>query len=373
MTKMFRYLLLLLVGFVLVVSCSTNLQKEKQSISLRDTLNFDFKSVTDTIQNWIDSGYYNGASIIVAKDNKIIFEKYFGNYDATSQAFIASAGKWLAAATIAAVVEEGKLSWDDKVAKWLPEFKDVKGQATLRQLMSHTAGYPDYQPAGRHRDDYQTLEESVRQIVDLPADTLPGTKFKYGGLAMQVAGRMAELVTGKNWETIFQEKMAQPLEMTNTHFVPVDSGGGHSPMVGGGAKSTLYDYAHFLGMILNKGVYKGKAVLAESSIKEMQADQVLGAKVNSGEYVENARKAKHKGIYGIGEWREIINDKGEAILISSPSWAGAYPWIDKESNIYGFFLTHVNVEKANKDHFSSFYASPVLPMMTRDIVNKRIK
>jgi CubicO group peptidase (beta-lactamase class C family) len=373
MIKMFRYLLVTLVGFVLTISCSKNQEKAKQTVSLGDTLNYNFTSITDTIQNWIDSGYYNGASIIIAKDNKIIFEKYFGNYDTTSQAFIASAGKWLAAATVAAVVEEGKLSWDDKVVKWLPEFKNVKGQATLRQLMSHTAGYPDYQPKGGHKDDYQTLEESVKHIVNLTADTLPGTKFKYGGLAMQVAGRMAELAAGKDWETIFQEKIAQPLEMHNTHFIPVDSAAGHSPMVGGGAKSTLHDYAHFLEMILNNGIYRGKAVLAESTIKEMQADQIKGAKVDAKEYVENARNAKHKAIYGIGEWREIINDKGEAVLVSSPSWAGAYPWIDKENNIYGFFLTHVNVEKANKDHFSSFYASPVLPVMVKGIVNKGSK
>ncbi len=76
----------------------------------------------------------------------------------------------------------------------------------MRQLLSHTSGYPDYQPAGNHRDDYETLREAVAHIVNLPADTLPGTVFHYGGLAMQVAGRMAELSTGQGLGNIVPGK-----------------------------------------------------------------------------------------------------------------------------------------------------------------------
>src|SRR5688572_9923478 len=184
---------------------------------------YDFASIKQKIQSWVDSGYYNGASILIAKNNRVIYKNYFGTNKPETVVFIASAGKWLAAATIAAIVDEGKLSWNDKVKKWLPEFIDAKGEATLAQLLSHTAGYPDCQPNDKPMDISQTLKESVEQIVNLPADTLPGTKFKYGGLAMQVAGRMAELATGKDWEAIFQEKIAGPLGMRSTHFTPVDT------------------------------------------------------------------------------------------------------------------------------------------------------
>ncbi|MDB5248103.1 MAG: beta-lactamase [Segetibacter sp.] len=330
---------------------------------------YDLTSVSNKIQGWVDSGHYNGASIIIVKDNKVIYKNYFGDYKRGTVAYIASAGKWLAAATIAVLVDEGKLSWDDKVIKWLPGFTDVKGQATLRQLFSHTAGYPDYQPKGAHTDNYQTLKESVQHIADLPADTLPGTKFKYGGLAMQVAGRMAELATGKDWETIFQEKIAKPLAMPHTHFTPVDTiEGGHAPMLGGGARTDLQGYANFLSMIFNNGVYKGKRILSIKAIKEMQADQVGNAVVNPGEYVECSRGSNRKDIYGLGEWREEVSTKGEAVLISSPGWAGAYPWIDKTNGVYGFFLTRIS---NFKNGFSSFYASPVLPMMVRDVIKAK--
>lgn len=332
---------------------------------------YNFSAVEKKIQGWVDSGYYNGASIIIAKGNQIIYKKYFGSYTPQTVTYIASAGKWLAAATIAAVVDEGKLRWNDKVKKWLPEFTDAKGEATLAQLLSHTAGYPDYQPQGKRPDNYQTLKEAVEQIVSLPADTLPGAKFKYGGLAMQVAGRMAELATGKDWETIFREKIAKPLEMTLTHFTPVDETPGHNPMLGGGARTTLQDYANFLSMIFNNGVYKGKRILSVNAVKAMQVDQVGIAKVNAGEFVEKARGSLRKDIYGLGEWREEVNAKGEPTLISSPSWAGAYPWIDKKNNVYGFFLARVNVEEANKDGFSSFYSSPVLPLIVRKILKEK--
>jgi CubicO group peptidase (beta-lactamase class C family) len=343
----------------------------------------DFASLDRTIRGWVDGGYYSGASLIVARispgaaggagrtgaagGDKPIYEKYFGNYTPATVAYIASAGKWLAAATIAAVVDQGLLSWDDKVKKWLPAFTGPKGEATLRQLLSHTAGYPDYQPRGRHPDDYSTLQESVAHIVDLPADTTPGAVFHYGGLAMQVAGRMTELATGKDWETVFREKIAGPLDMPATHFTPVDTTQGHNPMLGGGARTTLHDYFHFLEMIAHDGRYKGKRILSFMTIREMQTDQVRSARVapGGGEYVARARGRMAPDIYGLGEWREEVNENGEATLISSPSWAGAYPWIDKKNKVYGFFLARVNVDKANAGHFSAFYSSPVLPMLVR--------
>lgn len=326
---------------------------------------YDFTPITKTVQAWVDSGYYKGASVMIVKDNKTVYTHYFGNYTPETVAYVASAGKWVAAAVIAAVVDEGKLSWDDKARMWLPELKDAKGDATLRQLLSHTAGYPDYQPEGRPADHYQTLQGSVGRLADLPADTLPGTTFKYGGLAMQVAGRMAELATGKDWETLFQEKIAGPLDMRLTHFTPVDSTPGHSPMLGGGLRTSLQDYIHFLQMIYHNGMYNNKRILSAQAIRAMQADQVRGAHVSPGEYTQHARGIYRNDVYGLGEWREEVNAQGKAMLISSPGWAGAYPWIDKTTGVYGFILTRVY---APKNGFSSFYASPVLPMLVRKVV-----
>jgi CubicO group peptidase (beta-lactamase class C family)/pimeloyl-ACP methyl ester carboxylesterase len=322
---------------------------------------YNFGPLTARIDSWVSRGYYPGASIIVKQDRKVLYENSFGDYTPDTVVLIASAGKWLAAATIATVVDEGKLSWSDRVDKWLPQFKDAKGSATLRQLLSHTSGFPDYQPSTAHVDDYASLTESVSHIVDLPPTFAPGTHFQYGGLAMQVAGRMAELATGKEWETLFEERLASPLGMRSTRFLPIDKTGGHSPMLGGGARSTAHDYIRFLEMIMHEGVFEDHRILSQSAIREMQADQVHNAKMSEERYVTRACGGLHNGVYGLGEWREKVDAQGNATLISSPSWAGAYPWIDKTRGIYGFFIAHVDgTGKARTDGFNSFYSSPIL-------------
>lgn len=333
----------------------------------------DFSAIDRKITAWVDSGYYTGAGLVIVKDGKVVHEQYYGSNTANSVVYIASAGKWLAAAAVAAVVEEGKISCTDPVKKWIPSFTDEKGNATLRQLFSHTAGYPDYLPSGQRPDNYQTLRESIVHIQPLPADSVPGALFHYGGLAMQVGGRMAELATGKDWETIFQEKIARPLGMTSTTFTPVDETPGHSPMLAGGARTTLPDYIRFLEMFAGNGMFRGKRILSEYVVHEMMADQVGDALVSPDDnFLLKGRGATHKGVYGFGLWREELDAAGNATLITSPSWAGAYPWIDRKNKIYGFFIAHVNPARAAKTGFSSFYASYALPIMAREAIQKDI-
>lgn len=327
---------------------------------------YDFSQATQSIQGWVDRGYYPGAALLIAREDAIVCERYFGGYKPDTVLYIASAGKWLTAATIAAVVDQGKLSWDDPVAKWLPQFNDARGRATLRQLLSHTSGYADYQPRDRHKDDYQTLAESVTQIVPLPPVAEPGARFLYGGLGMQVAGRMAELASGMVWENLFQQKIAQPLGMTRTRFTPVDSAPGHSPMLGGGARSTAGDYLRFLRMIADDGKFQGRTVLSAESIRQMQADQVRGAVAPPDNFVRRVRGSSFNAIYGLGEWREVLDDHGAAVVISSASWAGTYPWIDKRRHICGVFLAHVDVKVVaeattpGREPFNAFLSSPNL-------------
>jgi hypothetical protein len=107
---------------------------------------------------------------------------------------------------------------------------------------------------------------------------------------------------------------------------------------------------------------------------------VRGAFVKRPEFVERVRGATHNGIYGLGlalwsksggaarpratrptpqgEWREELDKRGRAVLISSPSWAGAYPWIDKTTGVYGVMLAHVEGPAVGRDKFSGFYSSP---------------
>ncbi len=332
--------------------------------------NIDFSPLHQLIESWVTKHYYPGASACIVRNDSVIFENYYGNYRPETEVYIASAGKWVAAATIAVVVDETELNWDDEVEKWLPEFKgDPKGKIKLKQLLSHTSGIRDYLPLPEI-DTFSVLQKSVERILKLDTVFTTGSRFQYGGLAMQVAGRMAEVASGLNFETLFQQKIALPLEMKNSHFTPINLDGGHAPMLGGGLRTVLQDYLHFLKMIYHDGNYNGQQMISAASISQMQVDQVGNAKVFPGEYTEKAFGAFHTGIYGLGEWREKVDPNNVAYQISSPGWAGAYPWINKKDSVYGFFLTHVKGDAARKDGFSPFYDAPIISNITSEIIKK---
>lgn len=251
---------------------------------------YNFAPLDSIITGWIDKEYYPGAAICVVRDDSIIFRKNYKEFTPDTKVYVASAGKWVAAAVIGAVVDRTDLDWNDSVKKWIPEFKnDVKGMITLRQLLSHTSGVRPYLPEPRV-DNYNQLDSAVMEILPLDTVFTPGTRFEYGGLAMQIAGRMAEKAMNKEFEELFQELIARPLGMKNSHFTPVNTDGGHAPMLGGGLCTTLYDYIRFLDMIYHNGVFEEKQILKPETIHEMQADQVGNAEVNPGEYVERALK-----------------------------------------------------------------------------------
>ncbi len=331
----------------------------------------DFKPMDQLIKGWVDKGYYPGASIMIVQHDSVVFTKCYGNYTPETQVYIASAGKWLAAATIAAVVDQTDLRWNDEVEKWLPEFNgDPKGKIKLKQLLSHTSGIRDYLPAPEV-DTFCVLNKSVARILQLDTVFSAGSRFQYGGLAMQVAGRMAEVASGKDFETLFQDVIARPLSMKNTHFTPINLDGGHAPMLGGGVRTILQDYMNFLKMIFHDGNYNGKQIISKESIEEMQVDQVGTAKIAAGEYTAKALGSFHTGIYGLGEWREKVDNQGNAYQISSPGWAGTYPWMNKQDSVYGIFLTHVQGSAARNDGFSPFYDAPVISNLTSAIVHSK--
>lgn len=333
---------------------------------------YDFTPLDSIVTSWMNKGYYPGASICVVRDDSVIFQKNYKNFTPDTKVYVASAGKWVAAAVIGAVVDCTELDWNDSVKKWIPEFKnDIKGMITLRQLLSHTSGVRPYLPEPRV-DNYNHLDSAVMEILPLDTVFTPGTRFEYGGLAMQIAGRMAEKAMNKEFEELFQELIARPLRMKNSHFTPVNTDGGHAPMLGGGLCTTLHDYMRFLDMIYHNGAFKEKQILKPETIHEMQADQVGNAEVHPGEYVERALKKHHTGIYGLGEWRELIDKAtGEAYQISSPGWAGAYPWINKQDRVYGFFIAHVQGSSQKEDGFSSFFGSPVISQTVSNIISPK--
>src|SRR5919198_4343998 len=107
------------IGLAMVLTIVT-LSSSSRHAAARSGCSYDFSAVTALAQNLVDTVPLDGASLILIKDGQVIYEHYFGSYDASTAVAIASASKWLSGATLMTLVDEGKLSFDDPVSKYLP-------------------------------------------------------------------------------------------------------------------------------------------------------------------------------------------------------------------------------------------------------------
>ena len=314
----------LLAGLAfLFVSLTGCLQPLKGQPKVTDAAG-DIPIVTRTIESAVNKDNLEGVAALLMKDNRVIYKKSFGKYNVDTVVAIASASKWLASSTIMTLVDEGKLALDAPISTYLPKLTDKAAAITLRQLLSHTSGLP-----GQHRclrNHSLTLEECVEQIFETGLRADPGTDFSYGGVSYQVAGRLAEIASGKSWNSLFEEKIKQPLNMKKTTY-----GNRPNPQIAGGAVSTLQDYTNLLQMHLNGGIFNNKRILSTQTIEEMQRDQTRGLPISLSPHKDKRR-------YGLGEWRDIVDDKGRAIQLSCQGAFGFSPWIDRQRNLLGVFL-----------------------------------
>jgi len=265
----------------------------------------------------------NGVALVVATRDQMLYEQSFGNLSAGSVIQVASAAKWLSAAVVMTLVDEGKVNLDDPVSKFIPEFRDEKAAITVRKLLAHTSGI-----RGQCEEDLascmmnrsSSLELCAREIASIPLAAKPGTLFSYSNLAMQAGGRVAEVAGGQTWQDMFRARIAAPLEMIETTYSP-----GKNPFIGSGVRSSARDYVRFLQMILRGG----SSVLSRESVAEMQKDQTDGAEIGPDHPFEafghiDARLPSTR--YGLGEWREMIDEND--VVLSSPGATGFTPWID---------------------------------------------
>jgi CubicO group peptidase (beta-lactamase class C family) len=289
-----------------------------------------------TIDNILDRAAprLGGCALLLIKDDNVVYRKSFGRYGADKVVPIASASKWLSGALIMMLVDEGKLSLDDTVSKYIPEFGTSKSNITVRHLFAHTSGFP---PEARCRNDKRTtLERCVSEMTHLGLRAPAGKEFYYGGVSMHIGGRLAEIVSGKSWNELFAEKIATPLGMTRTDFFaygPTDN-----PRPAGDARSSADDFGRFLKMILQRGNFDGKQILSAASVVEMHKDQTEGARIAYTIYEKHAARDPSLPLarYGIGVWREKVDESSQQLREASSQGAlGFSPWIDVERNLAG--------------------------------------
>jgi len=264
----------------------------------------------------------NNVVALIWKGDSLVYKKEMGDFNSKTQAPIASCSKWLTAALVMQFVYEGKLSLDDKVAKYIPEFdKFFKGYITIRQCLCHMTGIADEGSLLKRllqRKKYSSLQEEVNSFAAREIRANPGTDFWYGNIGLNIAGRVLEVISKKKFEVLIKTKLFTPLGMNKTTFAGLN-GGPVNPS--GGAQSTADDYMKFLVMLMNKGKYNGQQILSEDAVKQMMQVQ------DNPEQIKYAPKAAEGYNYALGCW--VVEEKnGTTTSLASPGLFGTWPMID---------------------------------------------
>ncbi len=290
---------------------------------------------------------------------------------------IASMTKPVTSLGIMILAEEGKLSVDDPVCKYLPEFPrlpPIAGQGdkanpkiasrpiTIRDLLTHTSGMPGGLPpdvADLYVKRNRTLAEGVRAFAKRPLKFEPGSKWSYCNLGMDTLGRVVEVVSGQPYEKFLAERIFKPLRMVDTCFYPTlqqlerlaityrqERGklvgtkfellgpplGAKYPIPAGGLYSTASDLARLYRMMLNRGTLDGQRILTPVTVATM-------TKVHTGELA--AAFTPGMG-FGFG-WGVVRQPTGVTEMLSPGTFGhggafGTQAWLDPTKDLFMVLL-----------------------------------
>jgi CubicO group peptidase (beta-lactamase class C family) len=273
--------------------------------------------VDQAMQPFVDRGELSGAVTLVADDKSILHFSALGERDIkhhlpmrTDTIFwIASMTKLMTSTSVMMLQDEGKLSVDDRVSKYIPEFAGLKtpsgkpANLTLRQLMTHTSGLAEATKEVTHRA--RTLSELIPSYLSQPMVYEPGTKWVYCQAGINTLGRIIEIVSGMSYADFIQQRILDPMGMKDATFYPTREQIGrlavsyelkdgklqpakivllpgpvgdrnHYAAANGGLFCTAGEYCRFCQMLLNGGTLDGREYLRPETVREMTSIQTDG-------------------------------------------------------------------------------------------------
>jgi CubicO group peptidase (beta-lactamase class C family) len=328
-----------LLGCAALVSIATSSVRAEGTFDMPAGAHFNQEKlarVGDYLRDQVAQGKIPGAALLIEQHGKPVYHELIGLRDTATKAPMTddtifrlfSLTKPITSVVAMQLIEEGKFSLSDPVAKYIPSFASVKvgvekksedgskslelvppnRPVTIMDLMTQTSGiaygfYGDslvhkaYAAADIYRGDPDNAEFAER-IAKLPLQNQPGTLWQYGH-GTDVLGRIMEIVSGKSLLSIEREKLLDPLGMKDTAFyvtdpdkvpliakpMPNDSdfrvgfvGYADKPMKwesgGGGMVSTIHDMGRFAQMVLDGGKFEGRQYLSPKAYQEMTTDHV---------------------------------------------------------------------------------------------------
>lgn len=263
--------------------------------------------------------------LVIANKDTIIYQKAWGDLNNRTQSPAGVASAWFTTALVLQLVDEGKLSLDDKVAQYLPVYESYrKGYITVRHCLTGLTGIkaePVKTTSIPAKNRYASLEEEANAYAKTDITANAGEAYAYSGEGIAIAARIAEIVTKKKFDQLMRQRIFAPLGMRNTTFAS-DEGG--APNAFSGAKTTAFDVSRFLQMLLNKGTLGGKQILSEKAIAEMRKIQVDASRM------KNVPKPFASFGQTLGVWAIDGDEKlnGTATALAYPGLTGLWPMVD---------------------------------------------
>jgi CubicO group peptidase (beta-lactamase class C family) len=357
--------------------------------------------IGDYLRNEIATGKIPGAIMLIQQHGTPVYSECLGVRDVVSQQPMTSdtifrlysMSKPITSVAIMMLVEDGKVSLDDAIEKYIPAFADAKvgvdklddnghptltleplrRSITIEDLLRHTSGitygiYGDdparkrYAAADLFNGDFDNAELADR-IAHLPLAEQPGTLWDYGH-STDILGRVVEIVSGKSLLAFERERLLDPLGMTDTAFYvtdqakqsriaePMPNDRDILPVVGireprdvrrsksGGAGmvGTITDYAKFAQMLLNGGTLNGRRYLSAKTIALMTSDHVGPQSGIARDRYYFPGDASGFGLGFAVRTRLLATEPGPVGEYRWDGVAGTFFWIDPKDDMFVIFM-----------------------------------
>lgn len=181
------------------------------------------------MKEYVQDGLFTG-TVLVARDGKPIFRQAYGAANrewiipntVKTRYRIGSITKQFTAAAILQLADENKLGLDDPISQYLPGLPASWGPASIRQLLSHTSGIPNYTSPDDSDAKLMPVKHSPQELInllkDVPLNYEHGTKFMYNNMGYVLLGRIIETVSGMSYPDYLAQKLLKPLKLRNSGY-----------------------------------------------------------------------------------------------------------------------------------------------------------
>jgi CubicO group peptidase (beta-lactamase class C family) len=178
------------------------------------------------VRGEMEQQHIPGVALLVSRAGKIVKAEGFGLANVELQVPVrpetifqsGSVGKQFTATAVMMLVEEGKVGLDDPLTKYFSDAPTSWNEVTVRELLSHTAGFGDYPDKFDFRKDW-TEDELLKMVEGIPLTYPPGTKWDYSNLGFLTLGILIHRVTGEFYGDFLQQRIFQPLGMQTTRII----------------------------------------------------------------------------------------------------------------------------------------------------------